>query len=61
MKTTETTENDITLSVDTENLAVPEVHTGLVFEDESPKKHKKPHIHIKYDTAVPEIEFDTTE
>ncbi len=48
-------ENQVKLSVETENLAVPEVHTGKVApyeETTSPRKS----IFIQYETvAVPEI------
>ncbi len=48
-------ENDIKLSVETENLAVPEVHTGKAGQKKAPPEKKEPHIHINYETAVPEI------
>jgi len=52
-------EKSVTLSVETENLAVPEVHTGKVPEEaeeaEKPKA-KKHHWNIQYEVvAIPEV------
>jgi len=50
-------ESNVKLSVETENLAVPEVHTGKVTpqEDVTPVHNHRP-IFIQYETvAVPEI------
>lgn len=50
-------ESKVKLSVATENLAVPEVHTGKVAPYEETASSHKPHsIFIQYETvAVPEI------
>ncbi len=46
----------IKLFVDTENLAVPEVHTAKKSQAADKSSNKKaPHITVRYDTAVPEI------
>ena len=51
-KNTKQSEN---YQVESENLALPEIHTGKVHPTE-PEKRKKEHDYVQYETlAVPEI------
>ncbi len=53
--------NDVKLNVITENLALPEVHTGKIPEEEQEEAQEVPlsgQSHIRFETvAVPEIDF----
>ncbi len=47
------------LIVETGSHALPEVHIeGADATDEKPDEGKVHHMHIRYDTAVPEVTFD---
>ncbi len=47
------------LIVEIDNHALPEVHVeGADTSDEKPDEGKAPHMHIRYDTAVPEVTYD---
>ncbi len=51
---------DMKLIVEIDNLALPEVHvegTGTS-SDKKPDESKAHHMHIRYDTAVPEVTFE---
>jgi len=50
---------DMKLIVEIDNHALPEVHVeGVDTSDEKNDECKTHHMHIRYDTAVPEVTYD---